>query len=122
MIPNCIDTSEFYPIKKYTARNLLKLPNNKKLVLLGSSNLLDHYKGFHLFKNSIKFLNTSSYHFVFFGNCRYTELESLGVNYSYLGYLNDPISLRLAYSASDVYVAPYMNDSFGKTIVESMSC
>ena len=39
-----------------------------------------------------------------------------------MGFLHDTISLRLAYSASDVFVAPSLMDAFGKTLAESMSC
>lgn len=39
-----------------------------------------------------------------------------------MGFLHDIISLRLAYSASDVFAAPSLMDAFGKTLAESMSC
>ncbi|MEA3458820.1 MAG: glycosyltransferase, partial [Candidatus Thermoplasmatota archaeon] len=39
-----------------------------------------------------------------------------------MDFLHDIISLRFAYSASDVFVAPSLMDAFGKTLAESMSC
>jgi len=50
------------------------------------------------------------------------ELERLGAQHTSLGYLADTISLRLAYSAADVFVAPSRMEAFGKTLVESMAC
>jgi glycosyltransferase involved in cell wall biosynthesis len=49
-------------------------------------------------------------------------LDSLGVQNTSLGYLSGTEALRTAYSAADVFVAPSRADSFGKTLVEAMSC
>ncbi len=57
-----------------------------------------------------------------FGNSGQGVPESLGVPSTSLGFLSDAISLRLAYSAADVFVAPSRADAFGKTLVEAMSC
>ena len=38
------------------------------------------------------------------------------------GFLHDCVSLRLLYSAADVFVAPSLMDAFGKTLAESMAC
>jgi len=50
------------------------------------------------------------------------ELDGLNVTYKTLGYLKDNISLRLAYSSADVFVAPSYEESFGKTLAEAMAC
>ena len=49
-------------------------------------------------------------------------IKQSGFEYKSLGFLHDIVSLRLAYSASDVFVAPSLMDAFGKTLAESMSC
>ncbi len=49
-------------------------------------------------------------------------IKESGFDYKSLGFLHDTISLRLAYSASDVFVAPSLMDAFGKTLAESMAC
>jgi Glycosyltransferase len=49
-------------------------------------------------------------------------IKQSGFEYKSLGFLHDIVSLRLAYSASDVFVAPSIMDAFGKTLAESMSC
>lgn len=49
-------------------------------------------------------------------------VNKAGFEYKGLGFLHDTVSLRLAYSASDVFVAPSLMDAFGKTLAESMCC
>ncbi len=40
----------------------------------------------------------------------------------YLGYLHDPISLKLTYSAADVFVFPSKSENLPNVIMESMAC
>ena len=40
----------------------------------------------------------------------------------YLGHLNDEVSLRMAYSAADVFALPSKMDNLPLTVLESQSC
>ncbi|WMW23234.1 glycosyltransferase family 4 protein [Methanolobus mangrovi] len=121
VISNAIDTQIFYAVDKKIAREALGLDKYKKIVLVGATNIHDEYKGFKKFQDSIPHLH-NDYLFIFFGNVNTMKLNSLGINYKTLGYLNDSISLRLAYSCADVFVAPSTQEAFGKTLIESMAC
>jgi glycosyltransferase involved in cell wall biosynthesis len=121
-IANNIDTDQFFPVNRVNAREILGLPSNKKIVLVGATSITDFYKGYDLFVESIKSLDMSDIHVVIFGNTNTQALEKLGAQHTILGYLADTISLRLAYSASDVFVAPSRMEAFGKTLVEAMAC
>lgn len=121
IIPNGVDTKVFHPIKKKVARDKLGVPVDKKIVLVGAASITDKYKGFGKFKDSIAYLN-DKYLFLFFGKVDIEYLRELNIDYQSLGFLKDNISLRLAYSAADVFVAPSIQEAFGKTIIESMSC
>jgi len=121
-IANNIDTNQFFPVNRTNAREILGLPSNKKIILVGANNITDFYKGYDLFVESIKSLDLSDIHIVIFGNTNMQVLEKLGAQHTSLGYLADTNSLRLAYSAADVFVAPSRMEAFGKTLVESMAC
>ena len=121
-ISNNIDTSEFFSIDKKIARDILGIKTQKKIVLVGSTSLKDFYKGFVKFQEAVKELDKSKYFLCFFGNVDKNVAEELGFEYKSFGYLNDNISLRLAYSSADVFVAPSLMDAFGKTLAESMTC
>jgi len=121
-ISNNVDCDEFFPISKVTARKLLGLPLNKKIILVGANNINDFYKGFDRYIQSLDYLEDEQNHLLFFGKLDTSLLKNSGFEYTSLGYLNDTISLRLAYSAADVFVAPSLMDAFGKTLAESMAC
>ena len=121
-ISNNVDCQGFFPIPKDIARKLLGLPLNKKIILAGAQNMDDFYKGFDKYIQSLNYLENEQDHLLFFGKLDTSLLKNSGFEYTSLGYLNDTISLRLAYSAADVFVAPSLMDAFGKTLAESMAC
>lgn len=121
-ISNCIDTDEFLPINKSVARSILGISTDKKIVLVGATSVDDFYKGFDKFLNSLLHLDKNQFHLCFFGNIDQSKLSEIEFTYTSFGFLNDTYSLRLVYSAADVFVAPSTMEAFGKTQVEALSC
>ena len=122
MISNNVDTGLFSPFPKDQARQALGLDVGRNVVLIGAGNIADFYKGFDLFLEALKSLSKENVHIVVFGKCSESDLDSLGLQCTNLGYLSDSEALRMAYSAADVFVAPSRMDAFGKTLVEAMLC
>ena len=50
------------------------------------------------------------------------NLAELGFKAHYLGILKDDLTLALAYSAADVFVAPSLQDNLPNTVLEATSC
>ncbi len=121
-ISNNVDTRLFSPQPKKLARQVLGLSEDQKILLVGAQDVASVYKGFDLFLQALECIRKENIHILLFGNSSGGIPESLGVRVTNLGYLSDAISLRLAYSAADVFVAPSRADAFGKTLVEAMSC
>jgi glycosyltransferase involved in cell wall biosynthesis len=122
-IPNAIDTHLFFPIEKETARRVLDLPQHVKIMLIGARNVTDFYKGFPEFLRAIEVLPfRENFMVVAFGNFPPGTVYRKDFPFKRLGFLNDEISLRIAYSAADVFLAPSTMESFGKTLAESMAC
>jgi glycosyltransferase involved in cell wall biosynthesis len=122
MIPNGVNHREFFPVDKSLAREALGLPKDKEIVLIGAQNIQDPYKGFPVFLQALECIEPAEKTIVLFGRSKGKRLEMKGFDPVSLGFLRDAISLRLAYSAADVFVAPSIEEAFGKTIVESMAC
>lgn len=121
-ISNNIDTRSFSPIAPDVAREALGLPADKRLILVGAQRVTDFYKGFDLFLKAMNELNRQDVHVVTFGRDAGSGLASLSVGHTDLGFLSDTLSLRLAYAAADVFVAPSLMDAFGKTLAEAQAC
>ncbi len=122
VIPNSVDTDAFHPVPKPAARQILNLPLDRKIVLAGAHNLGDPNKGFHHLTHAAAVLNRAAYFLLFFGNPPHRPVPQGLPPHRFIGPLHDNISLSVVYSAADVFVAPYENEGFGKTLIEAMAC
>jgi len=129
VIPNGLDTTIFKPIDKLTARNILNLPKNKKIILFGAmSPTKNKLKGFQYLKDAInrfknmKVFNKDELSLVIFGTSHSKDIEKFPFEVKFLGRLYDDFSLTLSYSAADVFVIPSLQDNLPNTAIESLSC
>ena len=121
-IPNCVDIQAFTPLEKLHARQALGIDEDRKVLLVGAQNVASVYKGFDLFLEALDKLDRKDVHVLLFGKRTAGIPKSLDIPSKNLGFLTDIGSLRAAYSAADVFVAPSRADAFGKTLVEAMLC
>lgn len=127
VIPFGLDTKVFKPIKARIARELLNLPQDKQLILFGAIDATgDTRKGFHLLQAALKSLSQAGWgdriELVVFGSSKPDKPVDLGFPIHYLGKLQDDLSLRIAYAAADVMIAPSIEEAFGQTASESLAC
>lgn len=125
VLPNGIDHNRFHPMDHAVARRILGLPEDKKLILFGAGSATsDKRKGFHLLVEALKHLesqvNPLDYELVVFGSS--SGDDSFEMKTHYLGNLHDEISMALVYAATDVFVAPSLEDNLPNTVLESLSC
>ncbi|HEB87778.1 MAG TPA: glycosyltransferase [Gammaproteobacteria bacterium] len=125
VLPNGVDHKRFHPVGHATARSILGLPEDKKLILfVEGSWATDKRKGFHLLADALKRLeaevNPESYQLVVFGKS--SGDDSFPMKTLYLGRLHDEISMALVYAAADVFVAPSTEENLANTVLESLSC
>ncbi len=118
VIPNCIDSDAFFPVPKSVARSALGLPNDGNIVLAGGLYNEDPIKGTRQLEDALEIIPHDG-QVVMFGR---PGVFAGRDDVIHLGLLRDDISLRLAYSAADVFVAPQVQEAFGKTLAEAMAC
>src|SRR5690606_15668351 len=106
-IPNCVDTQMLTPVEKQAARKALDISTSKRIVLLGADNLHSFYKGFPEFLQAAQRLDPEKVMVLLFGSLGPSGVPQMPLEVKALGYLSDVATLRLAYSAADVFVAPY---------------
>jgi glycosyltransferase involved in cell wall biosynthesis len=121
VIPTGQDLGTFRPIPRIQARSILRLPPEAKLVMTGSMGLADKRKGVGLLLEALESLRGRGYRLLLLGDAPPTPLR-LPVEAHWLGRLGDDISLALAYSAADVFVAPSTEENLANTVIEAMAC
>jgi len=124
IIPNGLDLKLYKPLDKRTARKILGLPQEKKLILFGALQEVESRKGGDLLKLALSQLSqiegSENYEIVLFGG-RF-ENPQYGFHFHHLGLLRDDISLSVLYAAVDVFIAPSRQDNLPNTIIESLAC
>jgi len=126
-IPLGLDTDTYKPHNRHFAREVLNLPQDKQLVLFGAiGGTSDRRKGFYLLLPALQRLSESGWkdqiELVIFGSSQPEEENDLGFKTHYVGRLNDDVSLALVYSAADVMIVPSVQEAFGQTASEAISC
>ena len=127
VIPNSLDTDIYRPINKKVARELLKLPQDKQLILfLSLRTTSDKRKGFHLLQPALQELSQAGWQekleIIVVGASRPKKPPEFGFKSNYLGTLKDELTLALAYSAADIFIAPSIQDNLPNTVLEAISC
>ncbi|MEM6253279.1 MAG: glycosyltransferase family 4 protein [Cyanobacteria bacterium P01_D01_bin.156] len=128
VIPHGLDLEQYYPIEPTTARSVLRLPQDKQILLFGASSGVtnDPRKGFQFLQAALQELGRLGWsdrlEVVIFGIKEPDNPPELGLPTRYLGRFRDELSLVLTYSAADVMVVPSMQESFGQTASEALAC
>ena len=120
-----LDVHVWEPVDQSVARELLGLPNGVPLLLFGAAGGgNDPRKGFDLLLDSIRHLEgvVPGLHVVIFGQMEPSSPPNLGFPLHYAGHITDDVSLRLLYSACDVFALPSRQDNLPLTVVEALSC
>ena len=122
-LPNPIDTAVYLPLGECTARDLLGLPMDKKLILFGAmSATSDPRKGYNELREALLQLKGQDVELVVFGSSKPEKQEGFTLNTHYLGQLHDDVTLRALYSAADVMVVPSLQENLSNAIMESLAC
>ena len=125
VVPNAIDTDTWQPVTKTLAREILHLPPDVPLLLFGAiGGTDDPRKGFDLLRKALQHLDGQlpGLELVILGQLAPRQPENLGFPVHYSGHINDDVSLRLLYSATDLLVIPSRQDNLPNTGVEALSC
>ena len=128
VIPHGLNLETYKPLDRYLAREVLNLPQDKKLVLFGASpGTTGHSrKGYQFLQPALQNLSQSGWQeqleLAIFGASQSENSDNLGFPVNYLVSFKDDISLALVYSAADVVVVPSMEEAFGQIASEALAC
>ncbi|MTI88132.1 MAG: glycosyltransferase [Balneolaceae bacterium] len=128
VIHNGLDLSVFRSHKPDNARDILGLPDNKKIILFGAMDATSNpIKGYEKLNEAIQCLkkeyeDLSNLLFVVVGNDTKMEEYDDGVHFRYMGTIQDNITLSLIFSAANLSVVPSRMEAFGQMASESLAC
>lgn len=133
VIPLAIDTTTFCPCDQGVARDLLHVPQDKRVIFFGAISLEDPRKGMTYLMKALQQLSSMvddknsvlSREDVFLlaaGRKVNSLLKSMPFPSRHLGYLKDDVTLALAYQAADVFVSSSVEDAGPMMIPEAMLC
>lgn len=130
-----IDPQIFRPFDRNIARDLLHLPQDKKIVFFGATYLEDRRKGMPLLLNALteartlaetrtfpSALHTDGIFLLLAGLNGHQLMSKLPFAGKYIGQLNDELTLALAYQSADIFVCPSIEDAGPMMIPEAMMC
>jgi glycosyltransferase involved in cell wall biosynthesis len=125
-IPNVIDQNFFKSFNKATAKQLLSIGNDYKVISFGAISINSPYKGFVYLREALdilsKKLTEDKILVLIFGESSMTQFLDVPFPVKLMGRLHDELSMVIAYNASDVFIAPSLADNLPTTVMESLCC
>lgn len=127
-IPNPINIELFKPIDKKKAKEGMKLPQDRTLILFGSQKITDERKGFRLLSQACEILRekypiiAQNATVVVVGEQSEVMKDLIPLEVISVDYISDEKSMVMLYNAVDIYVTPSLQDNLPNTIMEAMAC
>jgi glycosyltransferase involved in cell wall biosynthesis len=117
-----IETDEFIPRDKMACRQALNIPVNSRVIVFGAPGINNPRKGFHkLLAALVQLRNIYADLFLLsFGSG--TMSSGTDIPGLHLGNVSNNNLLSLIYNCADVFVIPSLQEAFGQTALEAMSC
>ncbi len=122
MIYNGIETNIFFQKNYVECRQKLNLPAKKKIILFGAHYTEDPRKGIKLLKESLALLPKENRPLLLIFGESIKDNEFEGFEARYMGYVENPTDLAIAYNAADLFISLANQEAFGLTVAEAISC
>jgi glycosyltransferase involved in cell wall biosynthesis len=117
-----IETDEFVPSEKTACRRALNIPLSSRVIVFGAPGIDNPRKGFFQLTEALKQVHKKFSNLLLLsfgaGKMPFTpEIPNL-----HLGHVANNHILSLIYNCGDVFVIPSLQEAFGQTSLEAMSC
>jgi len=126
VVNNPIDTNLYLNADKSKAKQTLNINTEKKVILFGFIKFKTvSHKGIDYLMEAFELLKqtAASKDILIMGlGLSEGDIKKLPFESIFTGYVKDENKLSVIYNAADVFVAPYLEDNFPNTVLESLSC
>lgn len=122
LIGNSVPVDIFKTYDKSFCRQVLGLPENKKLILFIAESISNKRKGFTILQNAIDKFVDDDIAFITIGRIKENQFGNSNNKLINLGYINEDRLMALAYAAADIFVIPSLEDNLPNTVLEALCC
>lgn len=119
-IYNAIDDAEYEQIPNLLAKSALGIVDNEFVISFVSVSLKDYRKNLAMIMKALEEIDWK-YKIICVGKNDFFH-EPIPENVICVGSIENSRILSLLYSASDVFITPSLQESFGKTTIEALLC
>ena len=121
VIPYGVDTERFQPRDRRFARQLFGIPREARVVLFVADWAGERRKGLDLLVEAIRGIEDVPELCVFMIGREIAQHE-IGKRLVAFEQIRDELTMSLAYSAADLFVAPSLQDNLPNTALEALAC
>ncbi len=121
-IYNLTDQESFYTTNSNNLKTSLNINTSKKILLFGAQRISDPSKGSKYLDVILSKLDPKLYFIITFGVNDKIDLSKYNFEHVNFGEINDNNLLRKIYSISNLFLCTSIQESFGKTVLESLLC
>jgi len=123
-IPLSVDSNKFRSLDKDACKKVLEIDTSKIWISFGAAGILNKNKGIVLLIEALKTIQTNGYSvgiICFGGNSIEISKQLNGIDFKLYPSIKSEEFLNIIYSASDLYVLPSLEETYGMVAVEAMS-
>lgn len=100
------------------ARTILKLPQNKNIMLFVADSIKVKRKGFEILRQALLKIDPNNFLLLIVGDNK--DIIKIDFPTIFLGYIGDAFELSTLYTAADTYIIPSLEDNLPNTILEAL--
>ncbi|MBJ7879170.1 glycosyltransferase [Gelidibacter salicanalis] len=123
-IPLSVDSNKFRALDKDACKKVLDIDTSKIWISFGAAGVLNKNKGILLLIEALKSIQSKGYSvgiICFGGNSAEISKQLTGIDFKLFPPIKSEEFLNIIYAASDLYVLPSLEETYGMVAVEAMS-
>lgn len=121
-IPYGLDTAVFKPLDQQFCRDVLNLPQDKKVILFVAQSIHNRRKGLSLLIEALKGSIAENVVLAVIGDNTAAIQNELSEQVCEIGQIKNERFMAVAYNAADLFVIPSLEDNLPNTVLESLNC
>jgi len=117
-----LDIQSFFPKDKDTCRRMLDLDPDSIVISFGAADVGNRRKGIRELLAALSKVDSNDKLVLLIFGKSLPQIGPIDIPSIHFGFVESPALLSAIYSASDIFVIPSLEEAFGQTALEALSC